>query len=68
MKNSLTLLSLSLVLVLSANAAWGESRIERDSNRTNGAQTAQQSRPGAPQTNSQRTTVTGDGKIGRAHV
>jgi Circadian oscillating protein COP23 len=59
MNNSLTLLSLSLVLVLSANAAWGESRIERD-NRA-GTQTAQQSRPGAPQTNSQRTTVTGDG-------
>ena len=60
MKNSLTLLSLSLVLVLSANAAWGESKIERD-NRTNGTQTTQQSRPGAPQTNSQKTTVTGDG-------
>jgi Circadian oscillating protein COP23 len=60
MNNSLTLLSLSLVLVLSADAAWGESRIERDS-RINGTQTAQQSRPGAPQTNSQRTTVTGDG-------
>jgi hypothetical protein len=60
MNNSLTLLSLSLALVLSANAAWGESRIERD-NRTNGTQTAQQSRPGAPQTNSQKTTVTGDG-------
>ncbi len=60
MNNSLTLLSLSLALVLSANAAWGESRIERDS-RTSGTQTTQQSRPGAPQTNSQRTTVTGDG-------
>jgi Circadian oscillating protein COP23 len=58
MNNSLTLLSLSLAMVLSANAAWGESRIERD-NRTNGTPTAQQSRPGAPQTNSQRTT--GDG-------
>jgi hypothetical protein len=52
MNNSLTLLSLSLVLVLSANAAWGESRIERD-NRINDSQTAQQSRPGAPQTSSQ---------------
>ncbi len=60
MNNSLTLLSLSLVLVLSANAAWGESRIERD-NRANGTQTTQTSRPGAPQTNSQRTMVTGDG-------
>jgi hypothetical protein len=60
MNNSITLLSLSLALVLSASAAWGESRIERD-NRSNGTQTAQQSRPGAPQTNSQRTTVTGDG-------
>lgn len=60
MNNSITLLSLSLALVLSANAAWGESRIERD-NRSNGSPTAQQSRPGAPQTNSQKTTVTGDG-------
>jgi Circadian oscillating protein COP23 len=60
MNNSVTLLSLSLALVLSANAAWGESKIERES-RTSGTQTAQQSRPGAPQTNSQRTTVTGDG-------
>jgi hypothetical protein len=60
MNNSIALLSLSLAMVLSANAAWGESRIERD-NRTNSTQTAQQSRPGAPQTNSQRTTVTGDG-------
>jgi hypothetical protein len=59
MNNSITLLSLSLALVLSANAAWGESRIERD-NRSS-PQAAQQSRPGAPQTNSQRTTVTGDG-------
>jgi Circadian oscillating protein COP23 len=38
MNNSLTLLSLSLALVLSANAAWGESRIERD-NRSDSAQT-----------------------------
>ncbi len=60
MNNSITLLSLSLALVLSANAAWGESRIERD-NRTNGTPTVPQSRPGAPQTNSQKTTVTGDG-------
>jgi hypothetical protein len=60
MNNSITLLSLSLALVLSANAAWGESRIERD-NRSNGSQTSQQSRPGAPQTNSQKTTVTGEG-------
>ncbi len=59
MNNPLTLLSLSLALVLSANAAWGESRIERD-NRSNGTPAAQQSRPGAPQTNSQPTTVTGD--------
>jgi Circadian oscillating protein COP23 len=61
MNNSITLLSLSLVLVLSTNAAWGESRIERDNNRTNGAPSVSQSRPGAPQTNSQKTTVTGDG-------
>lgn len=59
MNNSLILLSLSLVTVLGVNAAWGESRIERDS-RT-GNQTSQQSRPGAPQTNSQKTTVSGDG-------
>lgn len=59
MNHSLPLLSLSLVLVLSANAAWGESRIERDSR--NGTPTAQQSRPGAPQTNSQTTTVNGNG-------
>jgi Circadian oscillating protein COP23 len=54
MNNSLALLGLSLTLVLSANAAWGESRIERDAR--SGAPTTQQNRnPGAPQTNSQST-------------
>ncbi len=54
MNNSLALLGLSLTLVLSANAAWGESRIERDGR--SGAPTTQQNRnPGAPQTNSQNT-------------
>jgi Circadian oscillating protein COP23 len=51
MNNSLALFGLSITLVLSASAAWGESRIERDSR--SGAPTTQQNRnPGAPQTNS----------------
>jgi Circadian oscillating protein COP23 len=57
MKNSTPLIGLSLALVLSANAAWGESKIERDTR--DGAPTTQPARnPGGVQTTNQSTSQT----------
>jgi Circadian oscillating protein COP23 len=57
MKNSIPLIGLSLALVLGANAAWGESKIERDA-REGGATTQPARNPGGAQTTTQSTTQT----------